>query len=80
LQLRQSEDAKAAFEASLNAARTRGADYEVALTLRGWAVLAQLEGSSAEAYHTESDAILNRLGVISLPELQVPLVSPERVA
>jgi tetratricopeptide (TPR) repeat protein len=78
LQLRQPEPAKAAFEASLNAARTRGSDYEVALTLRGWAVLAQLEGSSPEAYHAESDAILNRLGVISLPE--VSLVSPERVA
>jgi tetratricopeptide (TPR) repeat protein len=61
--------ARSAFEQSLNAARVRKDDYEAALTLRGLARVARLEGDGHfHDLEAESRAILARLGVVSAPE------------
>jgi tetratricopeptide (TPR) repeat protein len=62
--------ARAALDQSHEAGRTRGADYEVALTLDA---LADLDEHAGQAHNNlarlESQAILQRLGVIWTPDL-----------
>jgi hypothetical protein len=68
-------DAREALGKSLDAARARNASYEEAVTLR---VLAALDihvgGSVGHALLGESDAIFERLGVVSMPD--APLLPP----
>lgn len=64
------------LEASLEAARARGLDYEIALTLLG---LGRLGEGDAEAFEAEGVAILERLGVRSIPgapAASMPSASP----
>jgi class 3 adenylate cyclase/tetratricopeptide (TPR) repeat protein len=67
------DDARVALEASLDAARRREADYEVALTLR---VLAEVDrstgGDEADEWRRQSDAILATLGVEWVPSAMPP--------
>jgi class 3 adenylate cyclase/tetratricopeptide (TPR) repeat protein len=64
---RRAEEARPHLEASLVRARELGAEYEVALTLRALA-----ETGRDEAVAAESQAILDRLGVVSLPRVPLP--------
>jgi tetratricopeptide (TPR) repeat protein len=67
-QARATEDARPHFEASLAVARKVGASYEEALTLRALADT-KLGG---EAERQAAGAILDRLGVASLPDVPLP--------
>ena len=69
--------ARDALELSLVEARTRGADYEVALTLRPLARLLEIDGAATDELRVESDAILQRLGVVDVFE---PDLSSRRAA
>ncbi|HJP66360.1 MAG TPA: tetratricopeptide repeat protein, partial [Actinomycetota bacterium] len=73
LQLAQTNNAKTSFETSLTEARAREADYEVALTLRALAEVADRTGDeNAQALRIESNSILERLGVVFVPEFPLP--------
>jgi len=62
------EGAAAAFERSLEEARGRGADYELALTLQAAATLRRLRGEPPDREaEAEAEAILERLGVEWVP-------------
>jgi tetratricopeptide (TPR) repeat protein len=65
----QSTPARAAFEQSLAAARTRGAEYEVALTLRAMAEYSGDDNDESEEWRGQAGTTLSKLGVISAPEL-----------
>ncbi len=66
-------EARKALEESLRVGRSRKADYEVALTLDALARLCRIEGDPhAEAPERESRSILERLHVVSLPEVPLP--------
>jgi class 3 adenylate cyclase/tetratricopeptide (TPR) repeat protein len=72
LALHQGRDAEAArphFETSLRRARELGAEYEVALTLRA---MAETGYPADEDLGAESRALLDRLGVVSLPRVPLP--------
>jgi hypothetical protein len=72
LQLGQVAAARKALDESLEAARQRNEDYEIALSLRGLADLASLTDAEVpEEFVSESSAIFRRLGIVSAPE--VPL-------
>jgi tetratricopeptide (TPR) repeat protein len=64
-------DARASLTASLSAARSRNASYDIALALDGLARVARLEGHEDVDASRESAEILSRLGVVAFPE--VPL-------
>ncbi len=67
-QRKQLEEAKLAFERSLESARARGDDYEVALSLVALARLPTLEDQPVSPEPTrEAGEILARLGVIAVP-------------
>ena len=66
---RRREEATPHFEESLRLARERKAEFEVALSLRAMAAVG-FEG--AETLRVESDAILERLGVVSVPKVPLP--------
>ena len=68
VQARRADEAGARFERSLELARELEADYELALTLEALARTG-LGGQEAEA---ESQAILERLGVVSTPRVPLP--------
>jgi class 3 adenylate cyclase/tetratricopeptide (TPR) repeat protein len=69
------EEARDALEKSLQAARERRAEYEVALTLRALGKLALAEGRDpAVDLESESRSILDRLDVVSVTE--VPILQP----
>lgn len=72
LQLGRFDEARAAFNESLEGARSAGADYEVALALDALAALARLEGESVETLERERDAIFARLGVVATPDVPLP--------
>jgi tetratricopeptide (TPR) repeat protein len=78
LQSGDADAARAAFDASLAAARARDADYEVALTLVGLASLAKFVDDTERAadLSLESSALLERLGVRSLPHVPLAPTSP----
>jgi class 3 adenylate cyclase/tetratricopeptide (TPR) repeat protein len=60
--------ARSALDASLDAARARDADYEVALTLRALTEIDRSSGhGQADEWEHESEAILARLGVQWIP-------------
>jgi len=71
-------EARQAFDDSLAAGRSREADYEVALTLDGLAKLVaglpdDPDAGQVEAWRAESRAILERLEVVQVPELEAPI-------
>jgi class 3 adenylate cyclase/tetratricopeptide (TPR) repeat protein len=68
VQGRRPDEAAPHLERSLELARELGADLEIALTLRAQADTG-LAGSKATS---DSDEILSRLGVISLPRIPLP--------
>jgi tetratricopeptide (TPR) repeat protein len=72
LRLSRLEEARAAFEESLLSGRAREAVFEVALTLRGLAEVLELadiadDGQNAAGLWSESQVIMDRLGVVSVP-------------
>jgi class 3 adenylate cyclase/tetratricopeptide (TPR) repeat protein len=68
IQGRRPEDAPAHFEASLRVGRELRADYEVGRTLQAKV----LTGFASDEEHEEADAIMTRLGVVSLPTVPLP--------
>jgi len=68
-QARTPEIARPHFLESLEIARELQAEYEVALTLRA---MADTRFEDAETLRLESDAILGRLGVASVPSVPLP--------
>jgi class 3 adenylate cyclase/tetratricopeptide (TPR) repeat protein len=67
-------EAREAFEESLAAARFRQAAYEVALSLRALGDLARVTGEPVdEEADRESRSILDRLGVVTIPDLPLPV-------
>jgi tetratricopeptide (TPR) repeat protein len=68
-QARRPEEGTPHLLESLRIARDLRAVYEEALTLRA---LADTKGPDAEGNRRESDAILERLGVVSLPKVPLP--------
>jgi len=67
MQAGRPEAAARAFEESLEAARSRQADFEIALSLYAKAALARSRGTRDEDSERESRAILDRLGVVRVP-------------
>lgn len=61
------EEADGALEESLRAARSRHAEFEIALSLYARAALARARGGRDEQAEHESRAILDRLGVVRVP-------------
>jgi class 3 adenylate cyclase/tetratricopeptide (TPR) repeat protein len=68
-QARQPEQGKPHFEESLRLARDLKVEYEVALTLRA---MAATRYPMSDDLARESDEILGRLGVVSLPNVPLP--------
>ncbi|HUG88046.1 MAG TPA: tetratricopeptide repeat protein [Actinomycetota bacterium] len=61
------EEAETHLAESLDAARRRGAEHEVAFTLQARAALAAARGESADAEVAEARALMERLGIVSVP-------------
>ncbi|HEU4356467.1 MAG TPA: adenylate/guanylate cyclase domain-containing protein [Actinomycetota bacterium] len=77
-QLGRLDEAGSAFAASLENARSRGADFQVALTLMAMWRLARLRGDRpSPEWRTEGGAILARLGVVAVA---APPISTAAVA
>jgi class 3 adenylate cyclase/tetratricopeptide (TPR) repeat protein len=68
-QARRPDEGAPHFEESLRIARELKAEYELALTLRA---MAATRYPSDEDLAAESDAILERLGVVSVPSVPLP--------
>lgn len=68
-QSRRRDEALPHFEESLRLAREQKAEFEVALTLRA---MASVGWDDADTLRQESDAILERLGVVSVPKVPLP--------
>ncbi len=68
-QARRPAEARPHLEASLRLARDLHAEFEVALTLRAMAAVGWEDGAALRA---ESDAILERLGVVRVPAVPLP--------
>ena len=66
---RRRDEATPHFEESLRLAREQKAEFEVALTLRA---MASVGWDGAESLREESEAILERLGVVSVPHVPLP--------
>jgi hypothetical protein len=67
MQAGRPEDAGRAFEESLEAARSRQADFEIALSLHAKAALARSTGTRDEDAERESRSLFERLGVVRVP-------------
>lgn len=68
VQARRPGDAPAHFDEALRVARELGADYEVARTLQAKV----LTGLGTDEELAEAEAIMERLGVVSLPAVPLP--------
>ena len=68
-QARRPDEATAHFADSLRLAGEQKAEFEVALTLRA---MAAVRSAGADSLREESDAILARLGVVSVPKVPLP--------
>ncbi|HEX2029437.1 MAG TPA: adenylate/guanylate cyclase domain-containing protein [Nitriliruptorales bacterium] len=76
MQLGDLAAAREELEESLQAGRARAAEYEVALTLRALVDLRyRSEGLLLESLEAESRSILERLGVVHVPEVPLPLTT-----
>jgi hypothetical protein len=68
------EEAREALQESLAAARARQADYEIGLTLRAMVDLSRLAAEPIDIEAAaESEAILDRLGVVAVPDVPLPV-------
>jgi class 3 adenylate cyclase/tetratricopeptide (TPR) repeat protein len=68
------EEAREALQESLAAARARQADYEIGLTLRAMVDLSRLAAGRIDIEaEAESEAILDRLGVVAVPNVPLPV-------
>ncbi|HVE64097.1 MAG TPA: AAA family ATPase, partial [Mycobacteriales bacterium] len=76
--LRDLDAAEEALQRSLAAAHARRTDYEVALSQRALAAVAELRGADATALRAESGAILAQLGVVEVAEPALPAAVPAR--
>ena len=65
LELGRTDDARAALSRSLEEARAKAADYEIAQTLEALVALGRRAGGGFEELENERDAIVARLGVVS---------------
>jgi tetratricopeptide (TPR) repeat protein len=68
VQARRREEAPPHFDASLRLGRELGADYEVGRTLQAKV----LTGFASDEELAEAEAIMARLGVVSLPDVPLP--------
>jgi class 3 adenylate cyclase/tetratricopeptide (TPR) repeat protein len=68
VQGRRRDDAGPHFEESLRVGREHGADYEVGRTLQAKVVT----GFASDGELEEAEAIMERLGVVSLPDVPLP--------
>ncbi len=68
-QARRPDEAPPHLEESLRLARDQKSEFEVALTLRA---MADVKLGDAATHRSESDAILERLGVVSVPRVPLP--------
>ena len=68
VQGRRREDAVPHFDESLRVGREHGADYEVGRTLQAKV----LTGFASDGELEEAEAIMTRLGVVSLPDVPLP--------
>jgi hypothetical protein len=68
--------AEESLQRSLESARGRDADYDVALTLHALAQLAALRDEPADAYATESTSLFAELGILVVPELPISSLEP----
>jgi class 3 adenylate cyclase/tetratricopeptide (TPR) repeat protein len=68
IQGRMPEDAPPHFDAALATARSLGADYELARTLQAKVVT----GFASDEELEEAEALMTRLGVVSLPSVPLP--------
>jgi class 3 adenylate cyclase/tetratricopeptide (TPR) repeat protein len=76
LQTGSLDEARAAFQESLETARSRNMDYEIALSLEGILRLTRLEdGFWTEELERERDEIFERLGVVSVVSVPLPEVA-----
>ena len=66
---RRHDEATPHFEQSLELARRQRAEFEAALTLRA---MAAVGWDGADGLREESNAILERLGVVSVPHVPLP--------
>ncbi len=71
MQLGDLDEADAAIDVSVQAARGAGASYELALSLEARASLADLRRTSAREAASESATIFQQLGVVSRPGVPV---------
>ena len=69
------EEVDGALEESLRAARSRHAEFEIALSLYARAALARVRGGRDEQAEHESRAILDRLGVVRVPGIPTGTVA-----
>jgi predicted ATPase/class 3 adenylate cyclase len=75
MQMGSLDEAAVALDQSLELARSRKATFEVALTLRALMDLASLRGEPAPSEAQESRPILDQLGVVSVPEIPLPVLA-----
>jgi len=73
-------EAREAFLTSLEAARVRHADYEVALTQGALVRLGSIDGVPEAEDKAEANAVLARLGVIAVPVLVLPRAREEAIS
>lgn len=68
MRLNRADESREALAAGLNAARSRKASFEEALTLRALAQLAEMEGTRDPEAAEESEKILAGLGVVAVTD------------
>ena len=72
LQLGQLEKARRDLEASLDDARRREAQYDIALALDALVALERLAGEPTEPIEQEIDAIVGSLNIVRMPSIPLP--------
>ncbi len=74
VQLDRTEEARGAFEEAVRLGGEAGGEYELALALAGLARLAEHGGNGDAAdLEDESAKLLERLGVVAIPPLALPV-------
>jgi class 3 adenylate cyclase/tetratricopeptide (TPR) repeat protein len=68
--------AEESLQRSLESARTREADYDVAMTLHALGQLALMRGEPSADFETESATLLEELGIRSVPQAPVQALEP----
>lgn len=76
LQLGLLEEAREDLEVSLEDARERAAEYDIALALDALAVLRRVVGEACGSIEKERDAIFKRLKLVETPAVPLPEAEP----